>query len=150
MAAVRTHGLARQQQLLEPGSLVLGPGLGAVPGRREPLRVPIARSRSAALERASRKNVVFDGCTQRRYLRAGRRRVRVSRPVCGFVCVEISLPALPIQSERRVKVFPIVSVFCRIPRKPLLLNNYFKMIPETSTESETFRKCFTLIRMMVH
>src|SRR5438094_3502929 len=60
METVRTHGLARKQQLLEPGSLVLGPGPGAVPGRREPLGVPIARSRSAALERTGRENVVSD------------------------------------------------------------------------------------------
>src|SRR5207302_4455261 len=97
METVRTHGLARQQQLLEPGSLVVGPWPGALLGHREPIGVPITRSRSAALERTGRKNVESDGCTQRRYLRAGWRRVGVSRPVCGFVCVEISLPALPIR-----------------------------------------------------
>src|SRR2546421_4752078 len=100
MAAVRTHGLARQQQLLEPGSLVLGPGLGVLPGRREPLGVPIARSHSDALERTGRKNVVSDGCTQRRYLRAGWRRNAVSWPVCGFACMGVSFPALPIRSRR--------------------------------------------------
>src|SRR6266699_5025282 len=123
MAAVRTHGLARQQQLLEPGSLVLGPGPGVLPGHREPIGVSIAGSRSAALERTGRKNVVSDGCTQRRYLRAGWRRVGVSRPVCGFACVEISLPALPIRSERRVKEFPFI--MRRRPPKSLTLQRLY-------------------------
>src|SRR5205823_1353657 len=99
---------ARQQQLLEPGSVVLGAGPGALPGRREPLGVQIARSRSDPLERTERKNVASDGCAQRRDVRAGWRRDAVSRPVCGFACVEISHPTLPIRPERRVKEFSIV------------------------------------------
>ncbi len=103
MATVRTHGLARQQPLLAPDSVVLEAEPGALPGRREPLGGPIARSRSAALERTERKYVASHGCTQQRDVRAGWQRDAVSRSVRRFACMEILLPALSIRPERRVK-----------------------------------------------
>ena len=49
MAAVRTRGLARQQQLPEPNHLVLEPRQGTVHGRREPLAGQVASTRASAL-----------------------------------------------------------------------------------------------------
>src|SRR5690349_12027966 len=110
MVSVRAFWLARQQQLLEPRSLVLEPGRGAPPGRRKPLGVPVASTGSPALGRPGRKNMATGRCAQRHAIRARWLTDTLNRPVCGFARVALSLPALPIDPERRVKKFYRCSV----------------------------------------
>src|SRR5438132_4955601 len=85
--------------------MVLAPGRDALRGRREPLGVPVTGPRAAALERTGRKNVAADGRAQRRYVRTRWQRDAARGPVCGFTCVEVLLPALPIRPGQRVNKF---------------------------------------------